>query len=159
MNAPAAGAARPDVFSIAPGVPYLATFVQAFLAGRVVAGFPAGDGPLELAAATIYVPTRRAARALQAEFARALPGPAALLPRIVPLGNWKLIETELLFEEPGFDAPPADDLPEAIGPIARRLALMRLVLAWTRALPEAIVTPDADGAVSHRCRWWRADRQ
>ena len=45
-----------------------------------------------MADATIYVPTRRAARALAAELARATGRHSLLLPRILPLGA--LEETE-----------------------------------------------------------------
>ncbi len=62
----------PQVFTIAPGAPFLKTFVAALLDGAVVAGFSRALGPIEIADATIYVPTRRAARALADELAGAL---------------------------------------------------------------------------------------
>ena len=72
------------VFTIAPGAPFLQTFAAALLEGRVVEGFSRRLGPLELAEATIYVPTRRAANALAGELARAIDRPSILLPRILP---------------------------------------------------------------------------
>ncbi|KMO17083.1 hypothetical protein, partial [Methylobacterium indicum] len=72
------------VFTIAPGLPFLDTLAEALLSGRLV-GDLAG-GPFGLAAVTLYLPTRRAARALAAILAREC-GPAALLPRMVPLGE------------------------------------------------------------------------
>ncbi len=77
----------PHVFTIPPGAPFLKSFVAELLEGRVVEGFSFALGPLDLVDATIYVPTRRAARALIDEFARALGRPATLLPRILPLGG------------------------------------------------------------------------
>ena len=58
-----------NVYAIAPGAPFLKTLVRAVRGGGL--GFPAPDpaDPLALASTTIYVPTRRAARALRAEFA------------------------------------------------------------------------------------------
>ena len=87
------------IFTIAPGAPFLKTFATAFLDGRVVEGFSRALGPLALAEATIYVPTRRAARALTDEFSRALGGAATLLPRILPLGALEETETGLIFAE------------------------------------------------------------
>ncbi len=105
------------VFTIPPGTPFLATLVDALLSGELV-------GPLarhELAAATIYLPTRRAGRALAellAERSRGL-----VLPRIVPLGDAD--------EESGTGGASASaDLKPAIPPLERRLILTRLVQAW-----------------------------
>ena len=40
------GSARtPRVYSIPPGVPYLATFAQAYLAGEIIPGVGAQQGP------------------------------------------------------------------------------------------------------------------
>ena len=54
------------VFSIAPGIPFLPALVDALQSGRLIPGFPADPAdPMALARATIYVPTRRAARTLR----------------------------------------------------------------------------------------------
>ena len=50
------------VFSIPPGCAFLPTLVDALLDGRLVGPLP--DDPAALADITIYVPTRRATRAL-----------------------------------------------------------------------------------------------
>jgi hypothetical protein len=52
-----------NVFTIAPGVPFLTTLVNAVRSGAFK-NMPAADrsDPLALASTTIYVPTRRAAR-------------------------------------------------------------------------------------------------
>ena len=123
----------PRLYSIPPGVPWLATFAKAFLDGEIVPGFGAHVGPLRLAGATIYVPTRRAARALALEFSRLTAKPVTLLPRIVPLGQIDAIETSLMFEEAKSAQPPGD-LPEAIGEMQRRLDLARLILTWATSL-------------------------
>ena len=84
-----------NVFTIAPGAPFLKTFASALLEGRVVEGFSKNLAPLEMADATIYVPTRRAARALADELARAIGRPSMLLPRILPLGALEETEASL----------------------------------------------------------------
>ncbi|WP_395665529.1 double-strand break repair protein AddB [Methylocella sp.] len=139
-----------NVFSIAPGAPFLKTFARSFLEGRVVAGFSAALGPLALADATIYTPTRRAARALADEFSRLQPGRATLLPRILPLAALEETETELMFEAGApFDEGEGADIfapPPAVGALDRRMRLAELILAWARALRGAIVKIGADGA-------------
>ncbi len=138
-----AGTRTPRVFSIPPGAPFLETLGDALLDGTLIEGFSRAAGPLGLAAATIYVPTRRSARALAAILADRLGAPAALLPRIVPLGA--LDDTELLFEDGGLEDALAPDLPLAIGDIARRMILTRLILRWGEAVRHAVVSVDADG--------------
>ena len=110
----------------------------------MVPDFPRRDDPLALAAATIYVPTRRAARALAGELGRLLPHPVALLPRIVPLGQMEGLENELVFGEPeAFDATAADLAP-AVPELERRLTLAGLVLAWARTMRKAALARDDD---------------
>jgi ATP-dependent helicase/nuclease subunit B len=134
-----------NVFTIAPGAPFLKTFAAALLDGRVVAGYSSNLGPLEIAEATIYVPTRRAARALADEFTRAINCPSILIPRILPLGALEETETSLLFDEAGLAGTYEPGLPEAMGEIARRMQLAGLILTWARALSHAIVSVNAQG--------------
>ncbi len=61
----------PRVFSIPAGVPFLPTLAEALLAGELVPGFAFDGDPLTLADATIFVPTRRAARELRSVVRRA----------------------------------------------------------------------------------------
>jgi ATP-dependent helicase/nuclease subunit B len=133
----------PRVFTIPPGAPFLATLSDALLDGTLVEGFSRDAGALGLAAATVYVPTRRSARALGATLASRLGATSALLPRIVPLGA--LDGTELLFEEPGLGDAFTPDLPVPIGAVARRMILTRLVLAWGEAVRHAVVSVEPDG--------------
>jgi ATP-dependent helicase/nuclease subunit B len=133
------------VFTIAPGAPFLKTFAAALLDGRVVDGYSRRLDPLELAEATIYVPTQRAARALADELARSLARPAALLPRILPLGALEEIETSFCFNEAGIESTYEPGLPEAAGEIERRMQLSGLIVTWARALSHAIVSVPQDG--------------
>lgn len=136
------------IFTIAPGAPFLKTFASALLEGRIVDGYSRDLGPLEIADATIYVPTRRAARALAHELAHelalALGREATLLPKILPLGALEETEASLLFDEVLLEGGDPD-LPHAIGEIARRLQLSELILNWSRALRHAIISVDAQG--------------
>ena len=136
-----AGARRPNVFTIAPGVSFLPAIARALINGEVIDGFDPSADPLALANTTIYVPTRRAARALASEILRCLPGDAAILPRIVPLGQMENIETGLLLDDSISDDLSLGLAP-AIGDIARRTVLTRLILDWSRSLKRAIVSVD-----------------
>lgn len=117
-------------FSIPPGAPFLPTLADALLAGRLVPGFRFDGDPLALADVTIYVPTRRAARALRGAFVDSLGGRSAILPVIRPLGEFD--EDEAAFEA---EASAAIDLAPPISAIERLLLLAPLVRAWKRNLP------------------------
>ncbi len=134
---------RRNVFTIAPGAPFLETFVEAFLAGEIVASVSRASPPLAMARATIYVPTQRAGRALAAQFARAYDRGATLLPRILPLGGLEESETAALFGgAEDFD----DALPAPIEELERRLLLAQLVMQWSKAIGRAILSIDPTGA-------------
>lgn len=134
---------RRRLFTIPASAPFLATFAQALLDGAIIPGFPDRGDPLALSTATIYVPTRRAARALTAELTRLVTEPAIFLPRILPLGALDDFETGQIFtaESEAYDP----DLPEAIGELDRRLALTRLIEAWSARITHAIVTMSDGG--------------
>lgn len=136
----------PRVFSIPAGARFLSSFVAALRAGDIIPGLSDEAGPLAFADATIYVPTRRAARALLSEFAGAGAAGAAFLPKIRPLGA--VDEDAEMFGVPaedtfGFDA----DIPEAIGDLQRRFVLARLIHAWADRLRGAIVGVGPDGDI------------
>ena len=133
----------PRVFTIPPAEPFLAAFADALLDGRVIPGLSRASGPLALAKAKIFVPTRRAGRALAMELAQRVNNPAVLLPRILPLGA---LDGE--GGEGGFDNPLDASFPRSVGDIERRMILGGLILTWARNLKQAIVSIDADGRVS-----------
>lgn len=137
--------AGPRVFSIPPGAPFLAAFAQSLVNGDVVPGFSRALPPLDFANATIYVPTRRAARALAQELTRALGRPTALLPRILPLGGLEDSETDLIFAAGEGEDALSPDAPPAIGAIRRRMLLARLILAWAEGVRCAIVRVNSSG--------------
>jgi ATP-dependent helicase/nuclease subunit B len=125
--------ATPRVFNIPASAPFLAVLIDALRAGKLVPGFPATRDPLELARATLYLPTRRACRLARDVFLDRLDGDAAILPRIVPLGD--LDEDEIAFAEAA-TAELAEDalaLPPTIEPLERRLLLAELILKWANS--------------------------
>ena len=90
-------ALTPRVFTIPASAPFLPTLIEALMEDRLGLGFKPGADPLALAAATIYLPTRRACRLAQKIFLDVLKRDAAILPRIVPIGD--VDEDELAFAE------------------------------------------------------------
>ena len=127
---------QPRVFSIPPGCAFLPTLVDALLEGRLVG--PLSDDPATLADVTIYVPTRRATRALIALLAERGAGRAQLLPRIVPLGETDEAEFELTGLE-GTPLAEAASLKPPIPPLERRLILTRLVQRWSAEVDRALL--------------------
>src|SRR6202162_2518845 len=115
------------VFTIPASAPFLPTLIEALIGGKL--GFAAPD-PLALAAATLYLPTRRACRLGRAAFLYLLKDGATILPRIVAIGD--IDEDEIAFAEAatGDIAADALALPEAVDAIERRLLLTQLITTW-----------------------------
>ena len=87
------------VFSVPVSAPFLRTVIAALVDGRLVAGFEARNDPAKLANATLYLPTRRAGRLAREIFLDVLDSDAAVLPRIIALGE--IDEDELAFADQG----------------------------------------------------------
>ncbi len=120
------------VCSVPLSVPFLRTVISALIDGRLVEGFEARSNPAALAEATLYLPTRRAVRVAREVFLDELKSDAAILPRIVPLGD--IDEDELAFAGEGeqLEGAAALDIPPKLGELDRRLTLAHLVAAWAR---------------------------
>jgi len=120
------------VCSVPLSVPFLRTVVAALLDGRLVEGFEAREEPARLADATLYLPTRRAIRVVREIFLEEMKSGAAVLPRIVALGD--IDEDELIFaeEDEQFSGVEPLDIPPKLGELERRLTLARLVAAWAK---------------------------
>jgi ATP-dependent helicase/nuclease subunit B len=120
------------VFTVPVSVPFLRTVVSALLDGRLVEGFEARKEPARLADATLYLPTRRAMRVVREIFLDEMKADAAVLPRIIALGD--IDEDELAFagEAEQFSTSTPLDIPPRLGELERRLTLVRLVAAWAR---------------------------
>ncbi|HEY9361018.1 MAG TPA: double-strand break repair protein AddB, partial [Xanthobacteraceae bacterium] len=131
--------ARPKVFTIPSSVPFVPTLVHALVDGTLVPGFPPAHATLALADATLYLPTRRACRLARDFFLEATNEDAAILPRIIAIGD--IDEDEIAFADAaGALASEALELPPALGGLERRLLLTRLVLKWA-----ASIAPDQHG--------------
>lgn len=127
----AARGAEPRVFTIPPGVPFLPTLAEALAGGRLVPGFRADPAdPLALGGATIFLPTRRAARELRATFAARASGRSAILPTVRALGEFAEDADWALGA-----SPAALDLAPPIPAMDRLLLLAPMVQQWKRFLP------------------------
>jgi ATP-dependent helicase/nuclease subunit B len=120
------------VLSVPLSVPFLRTVIAALVDGALVEGFEARREPERLAQATLYLPTRRAGRLAREIFLDVLDVDAAILPRIVALGD--IDEDELAFaEESDIGGVAPLDIPPKLGELERRLALARLVAGWAKS--------------------------
>jgi ATP-dependent helicase/nuclease subunit B len=122
------------IFTIPPGVPFLKVLARSLTGGRLIPGFRlTPDDPMRLARATIYVPTRRAARALRSEFVDLMEGQSVILPVIRPLGE---IDDDAGF----FDEVPDTglDLLPPVSSLTRLIELSKLILAWRNRLPDML---------------------
>ena len=81
-------AGQPTVFNIPASVPFVDALAQGLLTD-------AGDDPLALAAVTVLLPTRRAARSLREAFLRLTQGDPLLLPRMMILIMLLLLQIRL----------------------------------------------------------------
>lgn len=108
-----------DVVSIPAALPFAETLAAEMLARH------GADGDNRLADALILLPTRRAVRSLSQAFLRAADGRAMVLPRIQPLGDLDDDEPAMLSPDRLAEA----ETPPAIGAMARRMLLARLILA------------------------------
>src|SRR5436190_1201174 len=125
----------PRVFTIPASAPFLPTLIGALRRGELIPGFPNSADPLALANATLFLPTRRACALARDAFLDVLKTDAAVLPRIVPLGD--IDEDELAFAEAAAGETGLD-APDELGGLERRMLLARLVLQWAERLkPQA----------------------
>jgi len=117
------------------------------LASHVLAQY--GDTPENLTKPLIFLPSRRACRALREAFLRTSEGRSLLLPAIRPLGD--MDEEELFFSNFDQEAPAEllSSIAPAVPPVKRRLMLSQLVLEHGPAnnmqlsLPQAFKLADA----------------
>ena len=129
---------RPNrVYTIASDAPFLDVLAKA-----VLSGFPCGDNSQEkipsLAAWTILVPTRRAARELQEKLLMESGKSALVLPRIRPIGD---LDDEVLEAQQSFTG-----LPDAISDIGREFALLALIDKWVLENPQLRLAQELAGA-------------
>src|SRR3984957_5739379 len=113
------------VFSVPLSVPFLRSVIAALVDGRLVRGFEARKNPERMAQATLYLPTRRAGRMAREIFLDELNSDAAMLPRIVALGD--IDEDELAFAQAASPGLSALEIPPAMDGLQRRLLWAQLI--------------------------------
>ncbi|WP_342359490.1 double-strand break repair protein AddB [Terrarubrum flagellatum] len=128
----------PRLFSIPPGALFLDTLADALIDGTLVGDIGWKSRPLDVADVTIYLPTRRAARAFAGVLALRADGPA-ILPRIVPLGDADEAELKLMGDG---DVAPEALLQPAAESADRMIFLADLVMRWRKQLALAITPLD-----------------
>ena len=121
----------PRIYTIPAALPFL----DALVAG-LFERF--GRAPLDLAEATILLPSRRAVRALSDAFLKAGGGTPMLLPRLAALGDIDADEIDL---SAGDSLTETLDLPPAIAPLRRRLLLAQLIHRWGARRDGAEILP------------------
>src|SRR5262252_2946210 len=121
-------AGRPRVFTIPAATPFVPTLVRALIDGTL--GFAPARDPMPLAGATLYLPTRRACRLVRDRFLDVTGAEAAILPRIVAIGD--VDEDEIAFAQAAMPAGAALELPPAIDGLERRLVLAWLITRWAQ---------------------------
>ncbi|MEM1380048.1 MAG: double-strand break repair protein AddB [Pseudomonadota bacterium] len=104
----------PRVFALPPGRPFFDDVARALLREY-------GEVPEVLARGQIYVPSRRAVRALKESFARLAPAKALLLPRMTAIAD--LSEDDVISAHVERQAPPVPDAPS---PVTKRLVLAQI---------------------------------
>jgi ATP-dependent helicase/nuclease subunit B len=122
-----------NIFTICPGAPFLQTLADSLCSGRLIPDFKDNGDPLFLSDVTIYLPTRRAVRALRGKFTERNGGKTAILPNILALGEFE--DDDGFFDDNSRDAL---DLNPAIAREERILELSRLVRHWAEFLPAHI---------------------
>ncbi|HEX3708588.1 MAG TPA: double-strand break repair protein AddB [Pseudolabrys sp.] len=141
-------ASRSNLFTIPASAPFLRTLIDALLAGRLVEGFPKSRDPLELARATLYLPTRRACRLAREVFLQHIEGDASILPRIVAIGD--IDDDEIAFAEAATGALAAQSLalPPALSGLDRDLPLAALILRWAQTIAASQMKGQVKGQAS-----------
>ena len=128
-------ASKPRVFTIPASAPFLPTLIDALLDDRLGLNFKIDGDPLRLAQVTLYLPTRRACRLARDVFRQR--SDAAVLPRIVPIGDVDADEIAFAEAAAGEVSEQALELKDALGGLERRMVLAELILKWAGQLKPA----------------------
>lgn len=126
------------IFTVPVGQPFLVSLARALIAGDLPRAGGAKPDEVDLSAITLYLPTRRATRALHDAFLGAAPRRAMLLPNARPISETDE-ELTLLAGLAGIADLGAgiEDTPPAVSPMERQLVLTQLVMKWSEAMRAA----------------------
>lgn len=119
------------IYTVPAGRPFLKALAEALLNGDLPAPGGTKPDPSDLAGVTLYLPTRRATRALQEAFLAAGGGRAMLLPTILPISEG---DEDLSLIADAARGDRVQGLGPPISEMHRRLALTELVMRWSRAM-------------------------
>ena len=123
----------PKVYTIRPDQDFTRTLARNILDGNLpVMGGPTPD-ELDLVNWTVFVPTRRAARALTMAFVDDSLSRTRLLPRIRPLGD---ADEDEIAAGHLFGGQSELDIAPAASSLQRQFLLARLILDWARERPD-----------------------
>jgi ATP-dependent helicase/nuclease subunit B len=125
-------ASKPRVLTIPASAPFLPTLIDALIDDRLGLNFKVAGDPLKLAQATLYLPTRRACRLARDVFLKHTD--AAILPRIVPIGDVDADEIAFAEAAAGEVSEQSLELKDALGGLERRMVLAELILKWAAQL-------------------------
>ena len=146
-------ASSPRLFTCPLGVDLLDSVVDALMSGQLIKGFFPADDPLQFVATTIYVPTRRAKQALSHKivqrFVSDREAHGVLLPKIIPLADAG-DEQSVISDNTDIQAL-LSTLSPSISPIERRLILAQLILAWGKAMGQAVLPLQSYNALHNPC--------
>ena len=120
-----------NIYSIPAECDFLQVLVKSLMDGTLIDGFHPKDDPLLLSSVTIFVPNRRAARALSTAFLSTNDEEALLLPEIRTLGDVGDEDFGITADSSHFGQPG-----EEIKPLERTLQLANLVQHWVDAMEE-----------------------
>ncbi|MGA7116651.1 MAG: double-strand break repair protein AddB, partial [Hyphomicrobium sp.] len=119
------------IYTVPAGQPFLRALATAILNGDLPTFGGAKPSPVDLTELTLYLPTRRATRALQDAFLAAGGGRAMLLPTILPISEGDE-DLSLIMDAARGERGAA--IGPAISEMHRRLALTQLVMRWSEAM-------------------------
>jgi len=119
------------IYTVPAGQPFLTALARALLSGDLPQPGGPKPSPVDLTGVTLYLPTRRAKRALQDAFLKAGGGRAMLLPAILPISEGEE-DLSLIMEAARGERGIAIGPP--ISEMHRRLALTQLVMRWSEAM-------------------------
>jgi ATP-dependent helicase/nuclease subunit B len=128
--------ARRNIHTLPAGQDFLPVLARAILQDRLGLGVGGAD-PASLASLTVYLPTRRAARALAAILLKESGSRSLILPRLVPLGDPGEAEIQDILSRPPAEAGLAEEGlaegPAPINPLARQVLLALQIQKASRA--------------------------
>lgn len=119
------------IYTVPAAQPFLKALATAILSGDLPSPGGLAPSPVDLTGITLYLPTRRATRALQDAFLSAGGGRAMLLPTILPISEG---EEDLSLIMDAVRGEQETAIGPAISELNRRLTLTQLVLRWSEAM-------------------------